>query len=65
MVSRHPAKFGGHWNCDSRDIMLLICHVILQDHLMKEQGNFMGRNPPRLVTILPRLMATGTVVVEI
>ena len=27
-ASQHPAKFGGHKDCGSRDIMNLVCHVI-------------------------------------
>ena len=35
MVSLHPTKFGGHRHCDSGDIIVLVCHLILQDHMIK------------------------------
>ena len=28
-----PAKFEGHGHCGSRDIMVFVSHVILEDHL--------------------------------
>ena len=31
----YPAKFGGHRQCGSGDIMVLVCHVISQDHVIK------------------------------
>ena len=34
------AKFGGH-------IMVLVCYVILQDHVAKESKDFMGRQTSR------------------
>ena len=36
MVIKHPAKFGGRGHCGSGDVAHLICHVTLQDHLIKE-----------------------------
>ena len=44
-VSHHPVKFGGHWHCGSGDTMVLVCHVILQDHVTKGSNNYMGRSP--------------------
>ena len=32
LVSDHPAKFGGHRHRDSGDVMVSVCHMILQDH---------------------------------
>ena len=32
MVSHHPAKFSGQRHCGSEDIMILVCHMIQQDH---------------------------------
>ena len=32
----HPGKFGGQKHCGNRVIMVLICHVILQDHVIKD-----------------------------
>ena len=34
-VSYHLAKFGGHWHSGSGDIIILVCHVISQDHVTK------------------------------
>ena len=34
-VSHHPAKFGDHKHCGRTDIMVLVCHVILQDLMSK------------------------------
>ena len=36
-VSHQLAKFDGHKNCGSGDIMILICHMILPDHTTKVQ----------------------------
>ena len=33
MVSYHPAKFGSRRDLRSRAIKILVCHVILQDHV--------------------------------
>ena len=35
MVSHHPVKFGGCRRCGIGDIMVLVCQVILQDHVVK------------------------------
>ena len=50
MVCHHPTKFGGHRHCDSGDIIVLVCHVILQDHKIMQVGHvcgFMGMGPSR------------------
>ena len=62
MVSHTPAEFGGH--CGSEDIIILVCNVILQDRVTKRY-NMGQRDSSRLVTILPSLLGSGTVVVEI
>ena len=41
----HPTKFGGHRLCGCRDKIVLVCHVILQNHMIKELCYFVGRNP--------------------
>ena len=46
-VSYHPAKFGGHRHSGSRDIMIFVCHVTLQDHAVKTLYDFMVRSPSR------------------
>ena len=34
-LSYHLAKFGSHRHCGSGDIMILVYHVISQDHKIK------------------------------
>ena len=62
-VNYHPAMFGGHKHCGSED-MILVCHMILQDHEIKGSSDYMGKSPPRQITILPSLVAIGTEVVK-
>ena len=64
MVSHTPVKFDDR-HCGSEDMMILVCHVILSDHVTKGFSNVMSGSPSRLVTILSSLVARGTVVVEI
>ena len=45
--------------------MALVWHVILQDHMMKRSCDFMGRRPLMQVTILQKLVAITTLVVEL
>ena len=45
--------------------MTLVCHVILEDHVIKGLCDLMGRSPSRLVNILQALMAIGTVIVRV
>ena len=59
-VSPHPAKFCGHRHCGSGDIMVLFCHVVLQEHVTKGPSSNMARSPSKLVTILPSLVAICT-----
>ena len=40
MVCHHLAKFGDPWYCSSRDTMLLVCHVMTQDHVIKGSDNY-------------------------
>ena len=42
MVSYHPAKFGSQDHSGSEIIMILVCHVILQDHTLKGSCSFIG-----------------------
>ena len=45
MEIHHPAKFVGHGNCGNGDIMVSVCHVILQDRVVKRSCDFMdGRH---------------------
>ena len=43
-VSYHLAKFGGHRNPGSRDIMVLFCHVALQDNVTRTLCDFIARS---------------------
>ena len=65
MVSHIDAKFGGHRHCGSRDITVLVCCIISQDHVIKKYTNVMGRSTLRLATIPPSLVNIETVVVEV
>ena len=47
MLSHHPVKFTGYRHCGSRDLIVLVCHVILQDHVIKGLRDFMGRSTSR------------------
>ena len=43
--------------------MVLVCHIISQNHLIKVSYDFMGRSPSRQVSILQKLVAIITLVV--
>ena len=47
-------------HCDSKDIMVLVCYVILQDSLTKEPSNFVNGCRSRQVSVLPGFVAIGT-----
>ena len=57
--------YGGHRRSGSGDLMISVCHVALEDHVIKALNEFMIRSPSRIVTIVPSLMATGIEVVEV
>ena len=42
-----PAKFGDHRPSDSGDIMILTCHIISQDHVIKGLYAFTDWSPSR------------------
>ena len=44
-MSDHYAKFCGHSYSGSGVIMILVCHVISQDHVIKGPCDFMGGRP--------------------
>ena len=46
MTSKHPVKFCDHRHCSSGDITVLVCHVILYDHVTLLEGNSQGKSPP-------------------
>ena len=64
-MSYHTAKSGGHSHSGSGVIKNLVCHVILQDHVVKGSCDFIGGSPSWYVTTLQSLVAIGIVVVEI
>ena len=64
-LSQHPAKFSGHWYFGKVDITILVCHLIIQDHVIKMPFDLIGRSPSWQVTVLSRLVATDTLVGEI
>ena len=45
--------------------MVLVCHVTLQDKVIKALYGFMDRSHSRYLTILPRLLGIATEIVEI
>ena len=59
MVSHTPAKltsFCSHKHDSSEDIMALVCHMILQDHVIQGSFDFMGGTLSWYVTPLSRLV---------
>ena len=44
----------------SRDTMVFVCHVTLQDHVIKVFNDLTVRSPSRYVTIIPSLVAIDT-----
>ena len=62
-ASHQLAKFGSHEHY-GRDIMILGCQIISLDHAIEGPCNFMGTSPSK-VTVLPRLVALGTLAVKI
>ena len=45
--------------------MALVCHIVLQDNVIKGLCDFMGWRPSWNVTTLPRLVVKDIVVVQI
>ena len=44
-MCHHPDKFVGHKHCGSGEIMVLVCHVILQDPMTIALRKIMGKSP--------------------
>ena len=61
-VSHQIPTFGGHMHYAVE--MLLVCHVILQCHVIRGPRDFIDAKPSWQVTTLPSLVARGTAVVE-
>ena len=43
-VSHHPTKFGGHRHGDLGDKMVLVYHMIFQEHVIKGSFDFIDRS---------------------
>ena len=43
----HSTKSDDHMYCDSGDIIVLVCHEISQDYVIKGSCNFIGSSPSR------------------
>ena len=46
-ISCDPAKFNGYRQCGSEDIMILVCHKILQDEVIKGSCDFICKTQSR------------------
>ena len=47
IVCPHPAKIDSHRHCVNGYTTIWVCHVIIQDYVIKRSCNFMGRIHPR------------------
>ena len=65
MVYNHPVKFGDHRYSGSRDIIFLVCHITLKNHVIKGSFDYIGRSTSRYVTNLPSMVEIGSVVIYI
>ena len=45
--------------------MILVCHLIFEDHVIEVLGDFIGKSPSRQATILSSLVPLVTLVGEI
>ena len=57
--------FGGDWSSASEDMKSLVCHVTSQNHVIVGSSNFMSGSSSWYVTIVPKFVAIGIVVVQI
>ena len=64
-LNHDPTKFGGHRHCSSGEIIVLVCHVILQGDVIKVSFDFIGRDHQSELTPPPRLVTIATLVVEL
>ena len=46
-VTHDTTKFGDHRNCDIGAIMLIVFHMISEDHVIKGTCDFIGRSPSK------------------
>ena len=63
--SSHSAKFVCYRHSCNRDVMVLVCHMTLQDQVMKVLYDFMIKSLSRYITILASLVAIDIVLVKI
>ena len=54
--SHHSTKFGSYRHFGSGDIVILVCQVISEDHVIEGSCDFMSRSPSTKFTILPSLV---------
>ena len=43
-LNYHPTQSGGHKHSGSGDTIVFVCHVTLEDHVIKASHDFMGRS---------------------
>ena len=43
--NHHSAKFGDHRHCGRGDIMVLVCYVILQNHMIRGSCKYKDETP--------------------
>ena len=65
LVYLHSAEIDSHRHCINGYIINLVCHVILQDHIIIWTFDFISESYSRLLIILPRFVAISIVVVKI
>ena len=46
-MGHHLSKFGGDGHYGSGQIIVLVCYLILQDHMIKDSCDFKHRSPAR------------------
>ena len=47
LLNQHLTKFGGHRHCSVGDIIVLVCHMISQDYVMKGSCAFIATGQSR------------------
>ena len=47
-VKSPPCQFEGQRHCNSGDIMVLVCHMILQDYITKGSCDYIVKSPSML-----------------
>ena len=64
-MSYHPVTFGVHSRSGTGVVMILVVTWLCKTNVIKALRDFVVRSPSRYATILPNLMAIGTMAVEI